>query len=411
MAIDQGSDGLSAVSFLRDRGVNVSVICDWSHGGQNDLYDSLKDLQIYNFWVLCLVVWNVEHGPWNDDMRWSQVLSSWNEATKHFEPTTMPLFVENLPRVIHENGGRDAILQCSEETSVEKVLWEKMSVGWRPKGYKTNLNRFWATRQKAEQFNAWWHMTLSKYSYLCLENGQMSTKKIASLAVKPSVTVSGASEEPTTTDSAKSDAVEKALRCSAQNAIVLSTLILDDYRNCRLVRCIVAGSAHWHAWHQHQNRTQRSSADSLKWMVDQLQGDFGRTNAGTFSVLQDKQSLENIDFDLKAYSKMAATHTARHEYLFLEDDEMADYLGEFVLTLGCRRIARCSFLLLGWPLRIVGTLGCPALQATTVQAFKDDHAAWKALKEQGDSRVNKRYLKRSCFNDVANLQLVQARDV
>ena len=96
---DQGSDGLSAVSFLRSLGVSMTFISDWSHGAQNDFYDTLKDLSLWNFWVMMLVVMNVEHGPWADDVRWNQILDAWTEAT-HVQVVFAFLQAEGLPSCV-----------------------------------------------------------------------------------------------------------------------------------------------------------------------------------------------------------------------------------------------------------------------------------------------------------------------
>lgn len=62
LAIDQGSDGLCASSWLRHIGLNISLIPDMSHGCHNDYLDSLKDMNLFKFLVLLLVPLNLEHG-------------------------------------------------------------------------------------------------------------------------------------------------------------------------------------------------------------------------------------------------------------------------------------------------------------------------------------------------------------
>lgn len=173
VCIDQGSDGLSAVSYLRNSlEVNCSVIPDWSHGGHNDLYDSLKDQGLFSFWVMCLVCFNLEHGPWADDLRWAQVADSWAEATREFSPTNMLIFAEHLAVEVHAQGGASVVMQSAEaDETLEQRMWRLMHSGWRPKGYRTCLNRFFASRENAASFGAWWHLSLMKYTYLCLESG------------------------------------------------------------------------------------------------------------------------------------------------------------------------------------------------------------------------------------------------
>lgn len=71
ISADQGGDGLCGASFLRAIGANISVIVDWSHCSNNDFHDALRDLGLFRFWLLVMILLHVEHGPRSDDMRWS----------------------------------------------------------------------------------------------------------------------------------------------------------------------------------------------------------------------------------------------------------------------------------------------------------------------------------------------------
>ena len=142
LCLDQGSDGLCAGAFLRHLQANVTLVTDWSHGGQNDFYDALREGGLWPFCILMLVVFNCEHGPFDDDVRWAQLESAWREATTNYTATSLALFQDRLPAIIAENGGTSGVLFGEASDDVEAVLWSRMSSGWRPKGHKTNLNRF-----------------------------------------------------------------------------------------------------------------------------------------------------------------------------------------------------------------------------------------------------------------------------
>lgn len=152
ISADQGSDGLSAISYLRSLGVVVTYCPDFSHGSQNDFYDALKSTNLFPFWILMLVVYNLEHGPWQDDVRWNLVNESWSEVCGHFGDS-FPLLDQRAEDIANEAGGRCQILQDTGQEDVHRAIWAKMAPGgWRPKGHRTNLNRFWASREKAESF-------------------------------------------------------------------------------------------------------------------------------------------------------------------------------------------------------------------------------------------------------------------
>lgn len=403
ICVDQGSDGLSAVSYLKSLSSNLTCIPDWSHGGQNDYYDTLRELNLFSFWVLCMIMWNVEHGPWGDDLRWNQVEHGWAEAWEHMTLATMPLFAENLQAAIREQGGEAQVLQSSSHDKVKDAMWSIMSEGWRPKDYKTCLNRFFAARGKAATFSKWWHLTLIKFSYFCMEAGQISTAKVAKLAKPPAVK----DDQRPTTDAFKPDIAERALRASAQNALVLSCLLLSDSRNSKVVLCLAEASAPLHAWHAKQNREQRDSRSNFAWLVSQLSGEFMQCVRDTLGVLGRKASLESVGFDMAAFTGGAAGTAAEPSLdSYADDDELADYLGEACLVLAGRRSARCAFLLRGWPLRMVGVHGQPSLRAEVVRDFMVDLESWEALRAQERSRAVDRFLVRSCFGDVACQQLV-----
>lgn len=105
---------------------NCTCIPDWSHAAQNDFYGCLRDLSVCSFWLMCLVFWNVEHSPWQDDLRWQQVGDAWAEATEHFDMQSMPIFAEFLEEVVKENGGSGAVLPSSEFGTVEATVWDSM---------------------------------------------------------------------------------------------------------------------------------------------------------------------------------------------------------------------------------------------------------------------------------------------
>lgn len=58
-----------------------------------------------------------------------------------------------------------------------------------------------------------------------------------------------------------------------------------------------------------------------------------------------------------------------------------------------------SFLLRGWPLRLVGVLGDAGLRAQVVEEFQLDHRAYMALKSQPPRRSVLNFIRRSCFSD------------
>lgn len=93
--------------------------------------------------------------------------------------------------------------------------------------------------------------------------------------------------------------------------------------------------------------------------------------------------METIAFDLKDYAGAEEARSLQVcPELFGEDDDLAACLGGLCLGLAGRRLSRVSFLLRGWPLRLVGVLGDAGLRAQVVEEFQLDHRAYMALKSQ-----------------------------
>lgn len=184
LSTDQGSDALCGTTFLRSQGLCLSALMDWSHGGSNDFFVGLKDMGLMAFWILFMVPLTVEQGPFNDDMRFNQVREGWTEATKFMKHTDMPCFLEKTKAMLHEMGGDSELLQGSEETDLEQLLWMRMRDAYKLKGPKANLHRFFDTRAQAEKFLSFWSATLCKHEFVCIEQGMMSNKQLERIIVK-----------------------------------------------------------------------------------------------------------------------------------------------------------------------------------------------------------------------------------
>ena len=77
IALDQGSDGLSAVCFTKHRRLCFTEWWDFSHGCKNDWKQMLKDAGLWNMWLLYMM--NTSSGPSNDDTRWGELDAAWKQ--------------------------------------------------------------------------------------------------------------------------------------------------------------------------------------------------------------------------------------------------------------------------------------------------------------------------------------------
>lgn len=409
LAIDQGSDGLCGASWLRHLGLNISLIPDWSHTCHNDYLDSLKDMQLFKFLVLLLVPLNLEHGPFMTDARFNQVKQTWSGVDRHYSPHQMPLFLDRAFDMLEECGGDSSLMADGKSDDVDMLLWRRMVEGWSPRGAKVNLHRFFDTRQKLSEFLGWWSVTQVKYEFLAMQQGLLANKKLGKVVINaPTEEVDG---EHTSTSTARVCLSEQALRGCSSNSLLVSVMVLGERWHYYLTKVIVEVSEPVASWHFHQNRELRNGERSHTWLVGQVEADFALHVRTIFGKSSDIAALQACGLALPGGAGSTTSHPGKQNDAAFENEDLADLFGELVMCLGSRRLARCSFLLRGWPLRMVGLCASPMIQEATARAFETDRTSFVQLTNQEcKSQAMTQIISRSCFNDTSVLQYVQAHD-
>jgi hypothetical protein len=73
---DQGPVETAGLNFLQfETKLNLDALPDFAHGMWNDCQAALRSANLYAFQSLMLMLWNVRHGPWSEDVRFSEVQS------------------------------------------------------------------------------------------------------------------------------------------------------------------------------------------------------------------------------------------------------------------------------------------------------------------------------------------------
>lgn len=398
LSIDQGADGLSATNFLKHLGMNISIACDFSHGANNDYHDAVKDIGLQPWWLLMMLTFNIEHGPWGEDLRWNQILECFKELEEHGAPKRCELFLAYAPQMLDELRGYDRfVLQADEDPEV--TLW-RFVMDEQPlknKGTKAQLARFMDSRNKAAAFVHLWSVKRFAYEYCAIESGMVRTK-VASLKVQPPP----ANDDHSTTDPARLCVTEQALKSSCANSLVIACMMLEEDWNRSLCRAVVFCSQAVAQWHSHQNRELRSTSGAEKWLVDQTTGGFQHHVKDILKVASHEPTLESIGFVLKDAA------VANNEWTAIEAD-LAHIVGGFIVALASRRESRCLWLTRGWPARMAAVMGSDADAIATLSAFRDDLAAFRALQSlENKTKVQDTMLARSVFNETIVKQYVEA---
>eukprot|EP00974_Lingulodinium_polyedra_P098658 9562105-Lingulodinium_polyedra.AAC.1 len=122
VACDLGPDQTAAMHYiLYQLQLNCTMAPDPSHGAHRDMILLLKRVDLYPFWILMLISWNLPHGPFQDDLRYFQIHTAMNKAYEESSPHSNALFQEVCPMIYQEL--LEAGVQFPGEQSMEVETW------------------------------------------------------------------------------------------------------------------------------------------------------------------------------------------------------------------------------------------------------------------------------------------------
>ena len=177
MAIDQGGDGLAAMVWLFHWLINITFWLDFSHGAWRSIQGTISDLGLKSWWLLMLVMFNVPHGPWNDDFRFGQLTECWKEMRDHLAPELVPLFMACAPLMLDDV---DHATKVALGSNWCKALWDDclQEPPLQKKGYKVNQNRFFGGIKTAREDLKVYHKTQVVEEHAAIEGGMMPPRDI-----------------------------------------------------------------------------------------------------------------------------------------------------------------------------------------------------------------------------------------
>lgn len=88
----------------------------------------------------------------------------------------------------------------------------------------------------------------------------------------------------------------RTLRNCAENALVISMLMLSAMNCRRLLQSVVSASRHVLAWHTEQKRRLRSARESLSWLRKQILDGLTKHTSGGLAALASRHALEECGF-------------------------------------------------------------------------------------------------------------------
>ena len=90
--------------YSKENKINVDCQWDPSHGSWNDVKMAAKDCDVFGFLLGLLLCWNLPHGPWQEDIRSSQVKQMLEGMGSEEWSVPPPLLVARAADILHESG-------------------------------------------------------------------------------------------------------------------------------------------------------------------------------------------------------------------------------------------------------------------------------------------------------------------
>lgn len=139
IAADRAAGGRAAVAFMqRVLHLSCDMMGDPSHDISDDMDSGLRRADLWSFKTLLLACYNVQHGPWSEDTRWSQVLQGLDEIFDEDSASTSPIFPVLAPSIYTDLGGTALNV---DENGIDESVWEQLFFHgpWRKKYSKASM--------------------------------------------------------------------------------------------------------------------------------------------------------------------------------------------------------------------------------------------------------------------------------
>lgn len=363
-------DGVAAFFYLsRHLQYNVDLAVDGSHGANNDLWLFLGAIGAKQLCLMLLISFNIPHGPWSEDARFSQCATAFSSLLEEQDAASCPLFQNMLPQMLNESAAKDLAGDDTAQNLWSYLMSENPFMRTNSKLVKSRFMAFCRfARQEAKHFT----LRAFVYIYVCLEMGWLSSWQAKAVSVLGAPNGEFATGS---TSSKREAAEEKALRQSCQNHMVLAAVTFGQYENGRKLRAILQLTLPLEEWHSHQNTFLRSVSASVSWSLDQVSGGFMAHLVDIARATQQEASLTEVPFILPRVAQLAQP---LDDMEIDAEDSLATMMCDGALSLCGFRLMRHTWQIRGWPSRLILLLR-PAIADLALQSFRKDYNNFMAL--------------------------------
>ncbi len=258
-------------------------------------------------------------GPWCEDVRYKQVEASLREAYCTEKAGANVFWQEYLHEMLEEHAGQ----AFRDAENPEVALWSSLpSSPVLQRGTKVSLGRYVELLRKLKRELSHWAQRKFALVHTVTELDMWGGVKQVQQTVLTS-------EVPATTSSVKESKNEKAMRHNFPNQMVAAAAEMLNPDTKRKDQMLVGNADAWLSWHSKQNTALRSTAESAKWLKQQLDGEFFKGVLSSFQTLVCEPALQSVGFFIPAPGQEQARCV---EEVLHKEEEFADYHVRLVIV-------------------------------------------------------------------------------
>lgn len=375
-----GGDGWSSAHWLMaEKSVCMVLLGDTSHRVWNDTELAMRDTNIWQIALMCVVLCNIDEGAWRDSRWWEQARDAVCEHTQ-VAGLECPLLAGVAATILEERGEEYLVGGDLVQTRLQEIMQETVQ----HKMVRIGMSRLFAYFDAMQMMLKQWTTRYFIYAYVALQLGQLSevtTAKFAKVHIRRIQAGEDVAKSTTTHDK---EEVRK-MRSSCANTMVYAIKLLSDPELKKLNTGLCALTRPMREWHTAQSKLNRSSAESLKFYVSMATGGIWESLNMTMKTLQSPAFWDVVGLNsLRQPCRRPADPECP---AVQEDNELSSTLADYCFNLVGRRLASLSWHE-GYP-GVLAALSAPEAGMAVAARMKQDMGDWATIGELPGAFWNK----------------------
>jgi len=307
-----GSGGVCATNALQYYyDANFARVDDFQHGVNCDTRVMGKWVGRWSFILLVVVGFNCTWGPDREEARYKQILDTMGDVYEKVPANSNVLYKNASLRIADELDRKGVELPGERPKEVEVYDYLKKELPARRYGHRLNLGRFGDSVEGCMIHLGNWFRDEFESSTVALEWDMLKGKKLEKLIVHAAAAEGEVPESGSSTSSLRATIDEKMLRSSADNALIIKTLMWSVPMHRQIMYAFLRSSKPSNDWRKAANHFHRDPKETKPWLTSQIAEHHVMHHINdTVKVLEDGSALQEIGFLL---SPEAMAHASNSE--------------------------------------------------------------------------------------------------